>query len=62
MKIKRFGIPLFAGGKGTREQADNAAPLDFVRAQAADAQSMLPALRELGVPVLEQRFVHDGPV
>ena len=24
--------------------------------------SMLPALRELGVPVLEQRFVHDGPV
>ncbi len=24
--------------------------------------SMLPALRELGVQVLEQRFVHDGPV
>jgi len=24
--------------------------------------SMLPALRELGVPVREQRFVHDGPV
>jgi transcriptional regulator GlxA family with amidase domain len=24
--------------------------------------SLLPALRELGVPVLEQRFVHDGPV
>lgn len=24
--------------------------------------SMLPALRDLGVPVLEQRFVHDGPV
>lgn len=24
--------------------------------------SMLPSLRDLGVPVLEQRFVHDGPV
>lgn len=80
---------LVPGGKGTREQVHNAALLDFVRAQAAGAQSMLsvctgsfvlqaagllagrsattywsmlPTLRDLGVPVLEQRFVHDGPV
>ncbi len=80
---------LVPGGKGTREQVNNAALLDFVRTQAAGAQTMLsvctgsfvlqaagllagrsattywsllPALRELGVPVREQRFVHDGPV
>jgi len=80
---------LVPGGKGTREQVNNAALLDFVRTQAAGAQtlmsvcigafllqaagllagrsattywSMLPALRELGVPVLEQRFAHDGNV
>ena len=80
---------LVPGGKGTREQVNNPALLDFVRSQAAGAQamlsvctgsfvlqaagllagrsattywSMLPALRELGVSVQEQRFVHDGPV
>jgi transcriptional regulator GlxA family with amidase domain len=80
---------LVPGGKGTREQVNNAALLDFVRTQAAGAQAMLsvctgsfvlqaagllagrsattywsllPALRELGVPVQEQRFVHDDPV
>jgi transcriptional regulator GlxA family with amidase domain len=29
---------------------------------ATTCRSMLPALRELGVQVHEQRFVHDGPV
>ena len=80
---------LVPGGKGTREQVNNPALLDFVRSQAAGTQvlmsvctgsfvlqtagllagrsattywSMLPALREQGVPVQERRFVHDGPV